>query len=176
MAGTADLVVRPIGPDDRGWVRSAMVRTWSSTTVARRGELVETDGLPGFVAVVGARRAGLVLVHVRGDELEVVSLSTSRRGRGVGRALMETCFVEARARGCRRVWLVTTNDNVGAIAFYQRVGMDLCAFRRYAVRAARALKPSIPIRGVAGVPMEHELEFELRLDGQFGDWRRWSGD
>ncbi len=44
---------------------------------------------------------------------------------------MECCFAEARATGCRRVWLVTTNNNIAAIAFYQRVGMDLRALHRY---------------------------------------------
>ena len=131
-----------------------------------RGELIQTTDLPGYVALLGGRRAGVVLVHVRGNELEIVAISTSRRRRGVGRALVEQCVVEARRRECRRVWLVTTNNNIAAIAFYQRLGMDLCAFRRYAVRAARLLKPSIPLRDSAGLPIDHELEFELLLDAQ----------
>jgi ribosomal protein S18 acetylase RimI-like enzyme len=132
--------------------------------VARRGELIEATELPGYVAVLGGRRTGLVLVDVRGDDLEVVAISTSRRRQGVGHALLEQCVHQARERGCRRVWLVTTNNNIAAIAFYQRFGMDLCAFHRYAVRASRELKPSIPMRDSAGVPIEHELEFELLVD------------
>ena len=77
---------------------------------------------------------------------------------------MEQCAIEARDRGCRRVWLEATNNNIAAIAFYQRIGMDLCAFRRYAVRASRVLKPSIPLRDSAGVPIDRELEFDLLLD------------
>ena len=75
---------------------------------------------------------------------------------------MERCFEDARARGDRRVWLTTTN-NIGAIAFYQRLGMSTCAFYRDGVAAARRLKPAIPLRDEFGVGIDHELEFELLL-------------
>ena len=161
MPRPPDVLVRPLISGDRGWVRETMVRNWSSTTVARRGELIQTTDLPGYVALLGGRRTGVVLVDVRGNEFEIVAVTTSRRRKGVGRALVEQCVLEARRRECRRVWLVTTNNNIAAIAFYQRLGMDLCAFRRYAVRAARLLKPSIPLRDGAGVPIDHELELLL---------------
>lgn len=76
---------------------------------------------------------------------------------------MERCFLEARALAAGRVWLATTNNNIAAIAFYQSVGMDLCALHRHAVRTARDLKPTIPSHDEAGIPIEHELEFELLL-------------
>jgi ribosomal protein S18 acetylase RimI-like enzyme len=163
MRSESALLVRPLTAADRRWVRTSLVRDWSSTTVARRGELVDAAGLPGYVAELGGRRAGLALVDVRGEELEVVAISATRRRSGVGRALLERCLAEARERRCRRLWLVTTNDNVGALAFYQRCGLDLRALHRNAVQAARVLKPSIPLRGVAGVPVDHELELELVL-------------
>ena len=92
----------------------------------------------------------------------MVSVWAAITGAGVGRALMQRCFEDARARGCRRVWLTTTNNNVRAISFYQRLGMDLCAFYHDGV-AARRLKPSIPLRDDFGVGIDHELEFELLL-------------
>jgi ribosomal protein S18 acetylase RimI-like enzyme len=158
------LLVRPLAPGDRGWVRRTLVRDWTSTTVARRGALIEASDLPGYLAVLNGRRTGLVLVDVRNDELEVVAISTTTRRRGVGHALMAQCVSHARHHGCRRVWLVTTNNNVAAMAFYQRFGMDLCAFHRHAVRASRVLKPTIPLRDGNDVPIEHELEFEILLD------------
>lgn len=57
------------------------------------------------------------------------------------------------------------SDNTRAIRFYQRWGMDPCAFYRYGVRRSRKVKPSIPERGVEGIPLEHELEFEMLLGG-----------
>ena len=164
MPRSSAVLVRPLAAGDRGWVRATLVRNWSSTTVARRDELIEARDLTGYVALLGGRRTGLVLVEVRHGDLEVVALSTRRRRQGVGRALMRRCIEQARAGGCGRVWLITTNNNTAAIAFYQRLGMDLCAYYRNGVRGSRLLKPSIPLRDNMGVPIDHELEFELRLD------------
>ncbi|KRE56955.1 hypothetical protein ASG70_00430 [Phycicoccus sp. Soil748] len=163
MPSESQPLVTPIGPDDREWVANILVQEWTSTAVARRGELVEAAGLPGYVARLGGRPVGLVLVDVRDREYEVVAISTTAQRRGIGRALMERCFAEARATACRRVWLVTTNNNIAAIAFYQHVGMDLQALHRHAVRMSRSLKPTIPLRGATGVAIDHELEFELLL-------------
>jgi ribosomal protein S18 acetylase RimI-like enzyme len=164
MAESLDVQVRPLAPRDRGWVRATLVRNWASTSVARRGELVDAMALHGFVAVVRGRRAGLALVDARDGRYEVVAISTSRPGRGIGRALMQQCVDDARASGCRRVWLVTTNNNVRAIRFYEGIGMHLCAVHQGAVREARALKQSIPLSDHAGGPIDDELEFELALD------------
>ncbi len=163
------LLVRLIAADDRDWVAATLVRDWTSTSVARLGELVDAADLPGYVATASGHRVGVLLVDVKDRDVEVVSVSTSEPRRGVGRALMVRCFDEARATGCRRVWLVTTNDNVAAIAFYQRIGMDLRALHRHAVRASRRLKPTIPDRDAAGVRIEHELEFELLIDTCLSD-------
>ena len=157
-------LVRQIAQGDRHWVAETLVQQWTSTFVARRGELVEAAGLPGFLATLGGRRVGLALVDIKDREYEVVSISTTEPRRGVGRALMVRCVDEARARGCRRVWLVTTNNNLAAIGFYQRFGMDLCALHRHAVHVSRELKPTIPVRDATGVPIDHELEFELLLE------------
>lgn len=149
---------------DRPWVRATLQRTWAATAIARRGELVEAGDLPGYVALIEGRRVGMALVQASAAEVEIVAISTSRRRRGVGRALVAACVDEARERGCRRLWLGTTNENTAAMAFYQRLGMDLCAFRRHGVGASRQVKPLIPLRDAAGVRIDHELEFELLLD------------
>lgn len=161
MSGSPDVWVRAVTVSDRRWVRTTLVRNWTSTTVARRGELIDATRLRGFVALVGRSRAGLALVDVRGGDYEVVTISTSRPRRGIGQALMQQCADDARTLGCSRVWLVTTNNNVGAIAFYERFGMRLCAVHRGAVSQARALKSSIPLLDGHGVPIADELEFEL---------------
>ncbi len=79
---------------------------------------------------------------------------------------MKQCVEHALECRCRRVWLITTNNNTTAIAFYQRMGMDLCAYYRYGVQESRMLKASIPLRDSMGVPIDHELEFELLLEPQ----------
>jgi len=144
-------------------VRQTHESVWGSVMVARLGELLDVTDFPGFIAERQAARVGLAVVVPRGAAYEVLSLWAAERGHGVGRALMEHCFADAQARGCRRVWLITTNDNIQALGFYQHIGMDLCALHRNAVEAARKLKASIPSVGAGGIPIRHELELELVL-------------
>jgi ribosomal protein S18 acetylase RimI-like enzyme len=76
---------------------------------------------------------------------------------------MDAAHDHAVAAGCRRLWLITTNDNTRALRFYQLWGMDLCAFYRHGARLSRTAKPSLPKQGADGIPLEHELELELLL-------------
>ena len=74
--------------------------------------------------------------------------------------------IEALARdaGCTRLWLITTNDNVDALRFYQRRGFRLAKLHPGAVDDSRArLKPGIPKLGDHGIPLRDELELELEL-------------
>ena len=96
--------------------------------------------------------------------MEIVTIHVGEEGRGGGQALMEAVVSRARDEGVRRIWLTTTNDNLRAIAFYQRWGMDMAALIRGGVAASRAVKPSIPTVSRDGIPIRHELEFELLLD------------
>jgi ribosomal protein S18 acetylase RimI-like enzyme len=156
--------VRPLTEEDRSWAAAIEGQSWGEPGVARLGELVDPTSLPGFVARLDGERAGLVTYAVRGDECEVVTLRSLREGRGVARALLDAVREAATEAGCRRLWLITTNDNLRALALYQRWGMDLVALHRHAVSdSRRRLKPSIPERGANGVPIAHELELELRL-------------
>jgi GNAT superfamily N-acetyltransferase len=131
--------------------------------VASRGRLQDASILAGFVAEDGGRPVGLATYRVDGDDCELVSINSARERRGAGAALLEAVAGAARAAGCSRVWLITTNDNLHAMRFYQRRGWDLVALHRDAMARSRELKPEIPERGEEGIPIRHELEFELRL-------------
>src|SRR5918912_524252 len=73
---------------------------------------------------------------------------------GIGSALVQAVADIAQAAGCRRCWVVTTNDNVDALRFYQRRGFRLTAIRCGAVdEARRLLKPAIPRVGEHGIPL-----------------------
>jgi hypothetical protein len=55
--------------------------------------------------------------------------------------------------------VVTTNDNVDALRFYQRRGFRLTAVRCGAVdQSRRTVKPQIPVTGNYGIPIRDEIE------------------
>ncbi|HEX7715028.1 MAG TPA: GNAT family N-acetyltransferase, partial [Bacillota bacterium] len=64
---------------------------------------------------------------------------------------------------CQRLWLITTNDNLAAIRFYQLRGFVLVALHRDAIAQSRKLKPEIPLRGIDGIPIRDEIELEVVL-------------
>jgi ribosomal protein S18 acetylase RimI-like enzyme len=156
--------VRSLAEADQPWKVTAIEHVWGTTIVARLGELVDAAPLPGFVAVDDADRVGLLTFVERADGIEVATVQALVEGRGVGRALMDAVYDHAVEREAPRLWLITTNDNVRAFAFYQRWGMDLRRVIRNGVDVSRRVKPSIPSIGNVGIPLRHELEFERVLD------------
>jgi GNAT superfamily N-acetyltransferase len=155
--------VRALEDRDFAWKRASLEAAWNGTRVARKGELVDAADLDGFVALSGGDRIGLLTYSVRGDALEVVTLHADPQGHGAGRALMDAVRGQAIALGATRMWLITTNDNARAYRFYQRWGMDLVALYHDGATRSRALKPTIPLMSADGIPIRHELEFELLL-------------
>jgi hypothetical protein len=81
--------------------------------------------------------------------------------------LLAAAIEDARTRRCRRLWLITTNDNVDALRFYQRRGLRLRRLHAGAVDRSRAtLKPSIPDIGDHGIAIRDELELELSINAE----------
>jgi len=119
--------------------------------------------LPAFVAEDATRLLGLLTYRIADRQCEIVSLDSLVERRGVGTALLVAMQRAARDAGCRRLWLVTTNDNLAALRFYQRRGFLLVALHRNALDLSRRLKPEIPPVGRGGIPLRDELELELPL-------------
>jgi ribosomal protein S18 acetylase RimI-like enzyme len=160
------VVLRATRSEDRAWIAAALESEWGSVAVVSRGRLTEdASGLAGLVAESDGRPAGYALLRFEGEAGEVVTLHTLERGAGIGTALLERARAEAARAGCERLWLVTTNDNVEAIRFYQRRGWDWVGFHRDALAGSRRLKPAIPEIGAHGIPLRHELVFEIATRG-----------
>ena len=62
-----------------------------------------------------------------------------------------------------RIRLITTNDKLSALRFYQKRGFDPVRIYRNALDQARTIKPEIPLIGLEGLPLKHEIELELEL-------------
>ena len=156
------MIVRPLREGDREWVRETLRQLWGETVVSR-GAVHDPTALPGFVAEEGGDRVGLLTYRVDGADCEVVTIDAFPEGAGAGTALLDAAARAARDAGCGRVWLITTNDNLRALRFYQRRGFRLVAVHPDALERSRELKPSIPEIGLDGIPLRDELELELVL-------------
>ncbi len=158
-----EFTVREITDADRSWVLE-VVRGWGADFVVSRGWKIYPADLPGFIAEDSrGNKVGLLTYEIIANQCEVVTLDALVRLSGIGTALMKKVVKVARAGNCRRVWLITTNDNLDAIRFYQRRGMTIAAVHVNALQYSRKLKPSIPEVGHNGIPLRDEIEFEQLL-------------
>jgi ribosomal protein S18 acetylase RimI-like enzyme len=156
------VTTRPLEAGDRGWAAAKLRDLWGEVVVSR-GAAHDATALPGFVAEEAGEPVGLATYRIDGDDCELVTINAFPKGSGAGTALVDAVLAAARAAGCRRVWLITTNDNLRALRFYQRRGFRLVAVHPGALDRSRELKPSIPEIGLDGIPLRDELELELTL-------------
>ncbi len=159
-----NMLIRPLTLSDADWVRAWFARHWGAPFVVVHGVVYYPDTLAGFAAFERDTPIGLITYTLADNGCEIVSLDSERTGRGIGTALMDAVAAAARAAQCHRVWLITTNDNLDALRFYQRRGFRLAAVYPGAVDAARRLKPQIPLVGDHGIPIRDEIELELSLE------------
>lgn len=158
------LVVRPYDPRaDERWAEEFLDEHLGGRRQARRGEIIDVLE-PGFGLVAGYR-LGLLTYGSEGDGLELTAIATDPTGQGTGTDLVEALVAMARERGVTSIRVTTTNDNLDALAFYQRRGFRIQEVRAGAVdEARRTIKPSIPVLGQHGIEMHDEIELSRVIE------------
>jgi len=160
-----DLLVRATQASERNWVESFIKSHWGSEIVVAKGRVTRPAELDGFAALQGEKPIGLLTYRTEGPNCEIVTLDSTVQGKGIGTILIDAVKQKAKVNGCRRLWLITTNDNLNALGFYQKKGFRLVALYPNALEASRKLKPEISLKASNGVPIRDELELELELPG-----------
>lgn len=150
-----DIDIRPATGDDRAWIAAQTIESWGAETIVSRGVVCLVTDLPALVAEIDRERVGLLTYRLGDDDCEITTLNAYRPRRGVGSALIAAVRGIA---GSRRLWLVTTNDNLDALRFYQRRGFVLTAMHANAIEQSRRIKPQIPRVGCFGIPIRDEIE------------------
>ena len=155
--------IETISGENRARVNDFLKEHWYTTNMIVSGRVVDMTQLDGFAALEGCTIVGLVTYETKDGECEIISLDSLKENHGTGTALLREAVSAARRKKCRRVKLITTNDNINAIRFYQKRGFDMAHLYHNAMDVSRKLKPSIPLVGDNGIPLRHEIEFELSL-------------
>ena len=153
--------IRRLSSSDVPRLRQFLIEHWGGDEMITRGQVHRTAQLEGFVAEDGEEWIGLLTFFVRDGECEVISLDSLSEGQGIGSKLLEKVIEEARRRGCKRLFLITTNDNLNALGFYQKRGFEIAAIYRGAVNESRKIKPGIPLVGLNNIPLRDEIELEI---------------
>ena len=159
----AEFIIRVTQEDDRPFMREFIARQWFGEAVIIHGQFFYPAELPGFIAQQDHLVCGLITYQIRKSECEIITLDSLEEGAGIGSQLIDKVKNIAIQSGCNRLTVITTNDNLEAIGFYQKCGFILLSIFPGALEKARELKPTIPITGKNGIPIRDEILLEMRL-------------
>ena len=155
--------IRRLTSDDLPRLRQFWKENWGGEFVVAHGMIYYPDTLDGFIAVDGNEWAGEITYAFSGNDCEIVSLDSLQEGHGIGTMLIQVAVDEARQRNSNRIFVITTNDNLNALGFYQKRSFHLVKINRDAMIETRKLKPNIPLIGANNIPLRDEIELEMML-------------
>ncbi|WP_421673634.1 GNAT family N-acetyltransferase [Staphylococcus gallinarum] len=117
-------------------------------------ELIE---LPGIIAYENGKILGLLSYKKFNDYIEIISLHSNIENIGIGSNLLTKIEEIAINLGIKRIKVITTNENLRALYFYQKKGYRITEILPNAVDKARTLKPTIPLVGENGIEIKDEI-------------------
>lgn len=137
---------------------------WGSPQMVISTGIYDCSTLDGFAVLKEEKIIGLITYDIQNGECEIISLDSVEEEKGIGSALVQEVERLALNKNCNVLKLVTTNDNLLALKFYQKRGFILSQIFNNAVEKARKLKPEIPLIGNDGIPIRDEIELKKFLN------------
>jgi N-acetylglutamate synthase-like GNAT family acetyltransferase len=163
MADSKTITIRRTNPADKAFMCAEMQKWWGDEMVVIRAEKYFPAEYGGLIAEYENEKVGLIILRFADALCEVMSLSTDGRHPAAGKKLLAGALMLARENKVEKVIIVTTNDNIQALRFYQQMGFTICDWRKDAAEQARRIKPQIPRAGNYNIPIRDEIELEIIL-------------
>lgn len=158
-----ELKIRKTNKEDIDWIKEFFTSEWGGDSIISRGKIYKPENLDSFVAEENNEKLGLITFFIENGEMEIVSFNSMKQGQGIGTMLLEKVVDLGRRNKIKRIFLITTNDNLNALKFYQKRNFCLCKIYPNSMKEVRKLKPQIPEIGENGIPLRDEIEFEIIL-------------
>lgn len=157
------LKINKIYDSDLDTVLEIVTRLWGDAIIVVHGDVIHIADQPGLKAVIEDQIIGILHYQIKDSECEILTLASLIEGQGIGSALLVAIETIAQTAGCEKLSLITTNDNLHALGFYQRRGFHLSALYPGQVARAREIKLSIPLVGDHNIPLRDELKLEKSI-------------
>jgi ribosomal protein S18 acetylase RimI-like enzyme len=145
-------------------IKNIVRNNWGSEKIVSRGKIHNVKNTTGIMVIEDKKIIGIGLYEIKNGECEIVLLETFKQNTGIGTKIIEKIKETAKQNKCKRLWLVTSNDNINALKFYQKRGFVFKNIYINEMENARKLKPEIPLLGNYGIPIKDEIEFEMIID------------
>lgn len=144
-------------------INNFFYKQWGSEFIVSGNEKLFGNELPGFMFEEHDEIIGLLTYHISGNDCEVVSLDSLKPNLGIGTKLINAIINKAKELGITKLWLMTTNDNLDALKFYQKRGFVLCGINTDAIKKSRDLGQNIPETGYYNIPIRDEIILEYLI-------------
>jgi ribosomal protein S18 acetylase RimI-like enzyme len=152
--------IKAINDTNKPMIRQLFIDNWNSDIMVTKGQIHKFEEVEGFIAINNNKIIGVLTFKRKNQSVELISLDSFKENKGIGTQLLNRLVEYVKNKSVHRLWLITTNDNLNALKFYQKRKWTLKNIYPNAVKEARKLKPTIPIIGNDGIEIRHELELE----------------
>ena len=160
-----DNVILEATYEDKEWIRTTLKKYWASTEIVIKGEVYKAEEYKAMIYKHKGIRTGLLIYFFDHVNCKIISLSTDLENKKIGTflimKLIDICFQQ----NCKRIEVITTNDNLKALYFYQKLGFRISGFYMNSITdVSRKLELSIPETAPNGIPIRDEIQLEYLLD------------
>jgi ribosomal protein S18 acetylase RimI-like enzyme len=114
-----------------------------------------------MIAVVDGNSAGMTAYHISGSTLIIddIAVKEEYRRMGIASALLDYVKDVGEQEKCHKIEITSTNDNIPALACYQRFGFNIKEVRL----GSCILHHGGEEKGWSGIPVRDEIVLELHL-------------
>jgi GNAT superfamily N-acetyltransferase len=163
--GAEPLRIRPSTPEDEATILELWLHFWDDPEMDCFGKTYRAVELPALLACDdGGRVVGVLsyAVERRRKAINIVALQVvpAEQGRGGAAGLVRALEEEARGMGIGRLIVATSNDNLAALYFYQRLGFQISGIK---VGQEAPDDPAESFVGVGRIAVRDEVQLEKRL-------------
>lgn len=152
--------IKAIETKDRNWIKNFIKNRWGSDKVIYNGKVFFPHKLSGFFAIKNRKKAGLITYKKYKNHLQIITINSLVEKKSIGSKLIEKVKEEAKRLKYKKIKVITTNDNLKALGFYQKRGFRMVKVYQGAVDKSRKIKPQIPLIGENNIPLHDEIELE----------------
>lgn len=157
------LKIRSASSADNAWLEELMLRDWGGLPLVIRAKKYYPSQLDGMIAENENGVLGFLFYEIIASNCEIIVFEVFDKFKGLGTLLLDELKVVAKHKQCSRIYLMTTNDNLDALRFYQKRGFCICDIHVDSVKISREIKPSIGLIGDYGIPVRDEIDLECLI-------------
>lgn len=158
-----ELIFKEADANDSVFIKELMTEHWGGEPLVIRGKNYYPSTLNGIMVLDNKKVIGFLFYDIQDRVCEIVVFEIFEKFQGIGTVVLEKLKVIAKNKQCNKLYLMTTNDNLEALRFYQKRGFHICGIHLDSVKVSRKMKPCIGETGDYGIPVRDEIDLEFLL-------------